>query len=170
MDPAWLFLAAFLYLVSAALLITEVFVPSGGVISVFSLISLISGMTIFFKYSTAAGVIGVILAIFMIPTVLVFAYKKFPKSRFGKAVTLQPPVRDKGDAIPDTDEIKGLLGRTGMVITPLRPVGMCDIEGRRIECVAESGYIEKDKFVQIIKVEGTQLTVREISQERGKNV
>lgn len=162
MDSMWLYLAAFLYLVSAMLLIAEVFVPSGGIITIFSLICLGGGMTIFIKHSAAAGIAGVIIALIMIPTVLVIAYKRFPKSRFGKAVTLEPPIREKGDAIPDTDELKELVGQSGVVLSPLRPVGMVDFSGKRIECVAESGYIETDTKVQVIHVEGTQLTVREI--------
>jgi membrane-bound ClpP family serine protease len=162
MDSMWLFLAVFLYLLSAVLLIAEVFVPSGGVISIFSLICLGGGLTIFFKHSTAAAVVGVIIALIMIPSVLIVAYKMFPNTRFGKAVTLEPPKREKGDAIPDTAQLKGLVGETGVVVSPLRPVGMVEFSGKRIECVAESGYIEIDTKVQVIETEGTQLTVREI--------
>jgi membrane-bound ClpP family serine protease len=39
---------------------------------------------------------------------------------------------------------------------------MCDFAGHRVECVAESGYVEKDKKVKVINVESTQLTVRTI--------
>ena len=160
----WRYAPVFLYLISAALLIAEVFIPSGGIISIFSLVCLGGGIAIFFNYSTAAGVAGVIIALVMIPAVLIIAYKMFPKTRFGKAVTLEPPIREKGDAIPDTAELKQLLGAEGVVISPLRPVGMCDFSGQRVECVAESGYVEKDKNVKIIHVEGTQLTVRLIDE------
>lgn len=162
MDSMWLYLAAFLYLVSAVLIIAEVFVPSGGIISIFSLLCLAGGITIFVKHSAAAGIAGVIIALVMIPTVLIIAYKMFPKTRFGKAVTLEPPIREKGDAIPDTDELRKLVGQSGVVISPLRPVGMVDFSGKRIECVAETGYIETDTKVLVIHAEGTQLTVREI--------
>ena len=63
-------------------------------------------------------------------------------------------------AIPDTGRLKDMLGAIGSVITPLRPVGMADFDGSRIECVSESGFIDNDKNVKVIKVEGTQLTVR----------
>jgi membrane-bound serine protease (ClpP class) len=85
----------------------------------------------------------------MIPTVLIVAYKIFPKTRFGKSVTLTPPERQHGDAIPDTDELKEMLGAEGIVLTPLRPVGMCDFSGRRIECVAEGGYVDKGKKLYV---------------------
>ncbi len=160
----WLAFAVFLYFACAALVMAEVFVPSGGLISICSLACLIGGIVIFFKHSTTAGAIGIIVAIIMIPTVLVIAYKIFPKTRFGRAVTLTPPKRQKGDAIPDTDEIKDLLGTVGVVLTPLRPVGMCDFSGQRVECVAESGYLDKDTKVKVIDVESTQLTVRVIEE------
>jgi len=158
----WLVFAVFLYFASAALIIAEVFVPSGGLISICSLACLVGGVTIFFRHSTVAGWIGVIIAIIMIPSVLVVAYKMFPKTRFGKSVILAPPQRQKGDAIPDTPELKEMLGAMGLVLTPLRPVGMCDFSGQRVECVAESGYVDKGEKVRVIRVQGTQLTVRVI--------
>ena len=161
----WLIFAVFLYFACAALILAEVFVPSGGIISIFALACVIVGGVIFFKHSTTAGWIGVVIAVIMVPSVLVFAYRIFPKTRFGKSVTLTPPERQRGDAIPDTPELKEMLGSVGLVVTPLRPVGMCDFSGQRLECVAEGGYVDKDKKVKVIDVESTQLTVRVIEVE-----
>ena len=156
----WLVFAVFLYFASAVLLIVEIFVPSGGLISVCSLACLIGGLMIFFHTSPTAGWIGIVIAIIMIPSVLIITYRIFPKTRFGRAVTLSPPQRRRGDAIPDTDKRRQMLGAVGTVITPLRPVGMCDFSGQRVECVAESGYIDKGCKVKVIHVESAKLTVR----------
>jgi membrane-bound ClpP family serine protease len=161
----WLIFAVFLYFACAVLILAEVFVPSGGIISFFALACVIVGGVIFFRHSTTAGWIGVVIAVIMIPSTLVFAYRIFPKTRFGKSVTLTPSEREQGDAIPDTAELKDLLGAEGLVLTPLRPVGMCDFSGQRLECVAEGGYVDKDKKVKVIDVESTQLTVRVIEGE-----
>jgi len=160
----WLVFAIFLYFASAFLIIAEVFVPSGGLISICSLGCLIGGLMIFFHRSTVAGWVGLAIAIVMIPLVLVIAYKMFPKTKFGKSVTLTPPQRQQGDAIPDTEELKEMLGAEGVVLTPLRPVGMCDFSGQKVECVAEGGYVDKGKKVKVIHVQGTQLTVRVIKE------
>lgn len=160
----WLALGVFLYVLFVLLLVAEVFVPSGGLITVCAIACLIAGTIIFFKQSTIAGIAAIILGIVMIPIVLKYAYKAFPHTSFGRSVTLAPPERRQGDAVPDTAELKGLLGAVGVVLTPLRPVGMCDFSGRRLECVAESGYIGKDKQVEVINVQSTQLTVREVER------
>ncbi len=160
----WLIFAVFLYFACAVLIVAEVFVPSGGLISICAIACLVGGIVIFFQYSVIVGWIGIGIAAIMIPSVLVVAYKIFPKTRFGKSVTLTPPERRQGDAIPDTDRLKDLLGAVGIVLTPLRPVGMCDFSGQRLECVAESGYVDKGKKVKVINVESTQLTVRIIEE------
>jgi membrane-bound serine protease (ClpP class) len=160
----WLIFAVFLYFACAVLIIAEVFVPSGGLISICALACLIGGLVLFFNQSTTIGIVGIGVAAIMVPFVLIIAYKMFPKTRFGKSVTLAPPQRQQGDAIPNTPELKELLGAEGLVLTPLRPVGMCDFSGQRVECVAESGYVDKDKKVKVIDVESTQLTVRVIEE------
>ncbi len=158
----WLVFAIFLYFACAVLIIAEVFVPSGGLISLCALACLIGGAVIFFQHSATAGWIGVGIGFVMIPGVLIFTYRIFPKTRFGKSVTLTPSERQQGDAIPDTSELTEMLGKVGVVLTPLRPVGTCDFAGKRVECVAEGGYVDKDKKVKVIDVESTQLTVRMI--------
>ena len=160
----WLVFAVFLYLACAVLIVAEIFVPSGGLISICAIGCLIGGVLIFFRHSATAGWIGIAVATVMIPSVLVITYKIFPKTGFGKSVTLTPPKRQQGDAIPDTEQLKELLGAVGEVLTPLRPVGMCDFSGQRVECVAESGYVDNGKKVKVIHVEGTQLTVRVIEE------
>jgi membrane-bound ClpP family serine protease len=160
----WLLFAVFLYFACAMLLVAEVFVPSAGLLFMLSLVSLAGGLFLFFRHSPAAGWLGVAIAVVMIPGVLIGAYKIFPHTRFGKKFLLAPPEKQAGEAIPDTDDLKGLLGATGTVITTMRPVGMCDIAGKRLECMAEGGFVEKGNKVKVIKIESTQVTVRIIQE------
>jgi membrane-bound serine protease (ClpP class) len=156
----WLFLAIFLYFACAVLIAAEIFVPSGGLISVCALACLIGGFALFYNSEIVSFWVGIVIAFVEIPVVLIVSFKVFPNTRFGKTVTLAPPDRPEGDAIPDTAELEDLLGVVGQVVTPLRPVGMVDFSGKRVECVAEGGYVDRGSRVKVIKVESTQLTVR----------
>ena len=156
----WLAFAVILYLFFVALLVAEVFIPSGGLLTFCALACLVAGTYIFFRHSTIAGISAVVLAVILIPMFLRYAYREFPKTNVGKVVTLEPPQRQQGDGIPDTMELKKLLGAIGIVVTPLRPVGMCNFSGQKLVCVAESGYVDKGKKVKVINVESTQVTVR----------
>lgn len=152
--------AILLYLVCAALLVAEVFVPSGGLLTVAAIGCLAGGVALFFQLSLTAGWVGVVIAIILIPCVLITTYRIFPKTRFGRAITLNAPQRERGDAIPDGSDLAELQGQTGHVVTPLRPVGSCDFSGRKVECVAQNGYVDVGQTVTVVRIEGTQVTVR----------
>ena len=160
----WLVFAVFLYMVCAALIVAEVLIPSGGLLSVCFLVCLAVALTIFFRHSPAAGFVGLVIGIIMVPSLLAAAYRILPKTRFGRQVMLAPPQRERGDAISDTSELAQLLGKTGRVLTRMRPVGMCAFDERKVECVAESGYVQRSKSVKVIRVEGTQVTVRVVEE------
>jgi membrane-bound serine protease (ClpP class) len=161
MDAYMIILAICLYFAAAALIVAEVFIPSAGIITICAIGCLAGGIAIFFSQGgPVAGWIGISVAVVMLPTVWIIAYRLFPKTRFGKSVMLAPPQQQGGGGVPDSDRINTLIGTKAVVITPLRPVGICDFSGERLECVAESGYVEKGKTVQVIRVAGTQLTVR----------
>lgn len=156
---AWLVLAIILYLACALTLVAEVFVPSGGLLSVLALLFLAGGLFIFFHYSPVAGWIGVLLAVVVVPTALFTAYKLLPNLKFGKNVVLEPAEREYGDGVPDNKSLRDLVGKPGVCLTPLRPVGTCEINGQRVQCVAESGLIEKDREISVISVEGLRVVV-----------
>ena len=77
-----------------------------------------------------------------------------------EVVRLAPPVRRRGDAASNRNQLSRLLGETGHVLTPLRPVGTCEFDGCRIECAAEGQYVQAGQTVRVIRVEGMQPTVR----------
>ncbi len=156
----WLLFAVFLFVACAALIVAEVFLPSGGILSVCALACLIGGVVVCFNFGAVAGWISIFAALVMVPSLLALAYRVLPKTRFGRQVILSRPVREPGEAIADRSELAELLGQSGEVLTPLRPVGTCRFDERRVECVAESGYVEKGETVKVIRIEGTQLTVR----------
>ncbi|MBW8016329.1 MAG: hypothetical protein FVQ82_09095 [Planctomycetes bacterium] len=158
----WFFLGLFLIVLAAFLLVVEIFIPSFGFLTGCAIAALAGGIWVFFKVSTAMGWVGVGIAVVVMPIVWIITYRMFPNTRFGKSVSLAGPKRQKGDAIPDTPDLLEMLGETGVVITPLRPVGMCEFDGERLECVAETGFVENDVTVTVIRVEGTQLTVRTV--------
>ena len=156
----WLIFAIFLFFVCAVLLVIEIFVPSFGLLTLSALACLAGGIGIFFRQGMVTGWIGVGIAVVLVPVVWVIVYRMFPNTSFGKVVTLKGPKREKGDAIADTPQLSELVDKAGVVISPLRPVGICDFSGERVECVAESGYVDRGKNVKVIHVEGTQVTVR----------
>ena len=161
-EVLWILFAVALLILCAVLLVFEIFIPSLGLLTATALLCLAGGMYIFFQISTTVGWIGVWAAVVLIPAVWVIVYKLLPKTSVGRVLELKKVEQAMG-GIPDQEHLESLMGQSGTVLTPLRPVGMCELDGKKIVCVADTGYIEKQTQVKVIHVEGNKITVRKIS-------
>ncbi len=160
----WILFAVVLLILCAILLVFEIFIPSLGLLTATALLCLAGGMYIFFQISTTVGWIGVWTAVVLIPAVWVIVYKLLPKTSIGRVLELKKVEQAMG-GIPDQEHLESLMGRSGTVLTPLRPVGMCEFDGKKVVCVADTGYIEKQTQVKVIHVEGNKVTVRKIDTD-----
>src|SRR5690606_27717883 len=57
-----------------------------------------------------------------------------------------------------------LIGKEGKTLTPLRPSGTVLINEERIDVVSEGNYIESDRKVKVVEVEGSRIVAREIHE------
>jgi membrane-bound serine protease (ClpP class) len=161
----WILFAVVLLILCAILLVFEIFIPSLGLLTATALLCLAGGMYIFFQVSTTVGWIGVWTAVVLIPAVWVIVYKLLPKTSIGRVLELKKVEQAMG-GIPDQEHLESLMGQSGIVLTPLRPVGMCEFEGKKIVCVADTGYVEKQTPVKVIHVEGNKVIVRLLETEQ----
>ena len=54
---------------------------------------------------------------------------------------------------------KALVGKTGAALTPLRPSGTIQVEGRRLDAVTGGVFIEKGGAVLVVEVHGNRIVV-----------
>jgi membrane-bound serine protease (ClpP class) len=64
---------------------------------------------------------------------------------------------DAGYVNMPTDET--LVGKTGTVITPLRPAGIIEVDGRRLDVTADGAFVASGATVRVISVSGSFITV-----------
>ncbi|MEI6084686.1 MAG: NfeD family protein [Verrucomicrobiota bacterium] len=55
-----------------------------------------------------------------------------------------------------------LVGATGIAQTLLRPAGTAELNGKRLDVVAESGMIEPGSNLKVVAVEGARIVVRKV--------
>jgi membrane-bound ClpP family serine protease len=87
------------------------------------------------------------------------------RTGLGNVGSLRPPESHEVDLSREGPDLGRLVGREGRAITPLRPSGMVDFEGRRLEGVAEEGLIPPGSPVLAIEVRSGRLVVRPSSGE-----
>lgn len=140
----------------------EVFIPSGGLIGLLATSSLIGGILCLYLVDQTAGVIATVIVMIAAPFVLWFFIKYLPDSPWGKRLALNE--RQKADStsyVKSRDENpQALVGKIGLALTDLRPSGTCRFDRERLDCLAESGMIEKGTRVVVASVRGLEINVR----------
>jgi membrane-bound serine protease (ClpP class) len=60
-----------------------------------------------------------------------------------------------------TSDFTGYLGQRGIAVTLLRPSGSADVEGMRLNVVTEGAFLPAGTPVEVVKVQGNRIVVRE---------
>lgn len=150
--------AGFCLLVGMILIIVEVFLPGFGLpgISGIALVGLGAVLVgAHFGALTAVGVLLVIIAVLAVLVSWVLRQAAHGESRAHAELFLH----DREDFSKQTD-MQVLVGKSGMTTSVLRPAGIGDFDGVRLNVVTEGGFIEKDTPIEIVRVDGSRIVVR----------
>jgi membrane-bound serine protease (ClpP class) len=83
-----------------------------------------------------------------------------PSLPFGRRLILTTDMRaDLGYMSPPVRE-RQLAGRTGRALSPLRPAGIADIGGARVDVVSDGQFIEAGAPIRVTQVDGNRVVVR----------
>ncbi len=155
MGMEW-WLLSVLCIAGLTLLFLEVFIPSGGILAIAAVLCI--GYSIWELWLQGYQWLAVICAGFtVLYTVALF---KFWVKRIGLHTSLDEDAL--GDDVRSAQE---MIGQRGLVMSDLRPAGIALIAGRRLDVVANSGYIDKGDSVVIIQSDGNRILVRKSTEE-----
>ncbi|MEM7168482.1 MAG: NfeD family protein [Planctomycetota bacterium] len=166
-----------LFVAAILLLMAEVFlIPGVGVAGVLGLAMLLASLTLalmsgtgeFQKeeilpasqvviYSIAGSIVAVLIALHFLPK----------SDRLLGSGLISTAVLDKAAAPSSLDDHgfptdSPLVGRTGVVVTALRPAGKVEIDDQVIDVVADGEFLKVGALVEIAAVEGHRVLVRSV--------
>jgi membrane-bound serine protease (ClpP class) len=143
-------------------LLAEIILPSGGVLTILALGCFgYSLYSVFTNVSVSVGMIFVAADVVILPIVLIAGLKLLAYS----PVALRKSLKKTEGVTSQSEKLDGYMGKTGTTVTSLRPAGTARIDGRRVDVVSRGEFIEKDKPVIVIAVEGNRVVVREGERE-----
>lgn len=165
-----------LFICGVGLLLLEIFViPGFGIAGVGGIILMMAGLYLSLigqlkqvstsDFSSAAGYLSLSFIITFAGVLLMI--KLFPKTTIWKRISLQES-QDKDEGYIASRDYSHYLGKSGVSLSPLRPAGIGLIDGERMDVVSDGDFIEKDKPIEIIRIDGYRLIVREFPRKRRK--
>ena len=164
MDPSYATLGFILIAVGFVFLAGELFLPSGFFVVV-SAGCILVGVGLTFSAGTTTGLLtlaGVIVAVPLMSTVL---FRILPRTPLARHFLLKKPREDATlAATPAHMELEKLRGRTGRTLAPLRPAGVADFDGRRVDVITEGMMVEGGQLVRCVDVRAGRVVVRPVEK------
>ena len=164
MQDFWGFVAANIPLVLAllggvALMVVEVFMPGFGIPGLAG-IGLMAASIIYVwtQYGVMAGVWMSLGAVILMAVAVAVSLRTASKGSFFRIWGLKE--LDKADA--RKDDMEALVGKTGVAQTVLRPSGIGEFDGVRLNVVTEGEFIPQDTPISVVRTEGLRIVVKKI--------
>jgi membrane-bound ClpP family serine protease len=155
----YLTLALVLFSLGIITLLAEVLLPTGGFLVVGSLLFFALGVGIILARGTVTEAVVAVAALAVgFPAagyVAVAAYKRM--SVGGELESSSAPLEVAGQT-----ELEALKNRTGKTVSPMRPSGTVEFDGRRIDAMTEGVMLDAGVWVRCVAVKGTTVIVRQM--------
>jgi membrane-bound serine protease (ClpP class) len=116
-------------------------------------------------YAQAAASTAVIrIAILMVAVggATLFFAKYFPETRLGKRMILASTTGADAGYVSQSKVEDDLVGKRGVAKGMLRPAGIAEVEGKRIDVVAEGDYIKAGVEIEVTRVDGNRVVVKRV--------
>jgi membrane-bound serine protease (ClpP class) len=155
------FAVVLIFLTGILLLIIEAVIPGFGAPGIGGVLCIIISI-ILASDSIVLGISSLAIAFVMSIIAAILLLKYAPKNKYFDKIILGMELR-KDFGFTSTITNNALLGLEGVVVNSLRPAGIIEVDGERIDVVSEGGFVEKNERVKIVKIEGRRIVVKKIN-------
>lgn len=156
----WLFMLAILLFIAGFILIgVEMVTPGLHVPGFTGTVCLIAAVFIV-SDSLAEGAIITIAVLFLLGIMLAVILGLLYSGKLKSPIILSEK-QDRNEGYLSSGNLKHMVGRQGVAVTDLRPVGIGSFEGSNYNVITEGNYILKGAKLIIYKAEGSKLIVKE---------
>jgi membrane-bound ClpP family serine protease len=150
-------LAILLFAVAAGLVVAEMLLPAHGTLGVLAALALLGGVAACYQVSHALALYVALGLALAAPLAGALWIKLWPKTPLGRRLILRPMT--PADGLP----VRAMrVGQAGVVATDLRPTGLVEFNGERLEARSERGILPAGQRVEVIAIVDGRPTVRAV--------
>lgn len=165
MDPfTW---AVALLLLGCALVILEVFIPSGGILGMLSAFAIIGSIVFAFQRDVTSGLVFVLVSLIAVPILLAGAFRIWPHTPMGKAFLGELPSEEE---LKPIDLRRQLVGRVGIAKSKMLPSGSVLVDGQWLDAIAQGSFIEPGETIVVVEVRANRVVVRQADPDEARQI
>lgn len=156
--------AVLLLLLGFGLVVAEIFFPSFGVLSILAVASFLGALALSWQQSGTLFVVVLVAILLGLPGAIWLAFRMFPRTPLGSRM-LQGGATWKPEERAAVDQGAGrFVGRQGRAVSPLRPAGIAEFDGERVDVVTRGEHVEPGTPVRALRFVGNRLVVERANE------
>jgi len=142
------------------LLVVEFCLPGFGIPGILGVILSILGI-ITMQPTPMQALIVVVVYVALLCIALAICLRSAAHGRLSKSPLVLNEVAAKAESA-ESNDLCYFIGKTGTAHTPLRPVGIADFDGVRLNVVSDCDFIDRGESVRVDRVEGKRIVVSKV--------
>lgn len=152
-----------IYFVGILLIIIDGKVLNDGTLAVIGLVSMVLSVSLTAP-NIFAGLYAVLGIIIGVASSFLFL-KLFKRRKMWQRIALKDRLTKEAGYSTLTAEYESLLGKKGITLTHLRPIGTVQIDHKEYSAISNAIWINKGMEVEVIQVDGTRILVKPLTDD-----
>lgn len=151
-----------IYFIGIILIIIDGKVVNDGTLATIGLASMILSVSL-----TAPNIFAGLYAVLgiIIGGAISFSFLKlFKRRKMWQKIALKDRLTKEAGYSTLTSEYESLLGKTGITVTNLRPIGTISIDEKEYSAISNAIWIEKGTKVKVVQIDGTRILVKPLKK------
>ena len=169
-DDMWEFIAENLPilicgLIGTGLLVVETFIPGFGLPGISGIVLQVIAVTLTWMNRGPMAALGMTLIVLSVDAIAVsLALRSATKGKLSKSKIILHDTESNEAGYRSNEDMEVFLGKEGVTTTVLRPTGMAEFDGVRLNVVSEGEFVQMGVKVRIVSVEGSKVLVRTVGE------
>lgn len=149
------------FVLGLGFLVAEMFMPGFGLPGISGIIlELVAIVLVYLRFGGLAALGMTLIVLALVAIALSLALRSVNKGRLSKSSVILSAEETPEEGYVATRDMEVFLGREGVTTTVLRPTGMAEFDGVKLNVTADGEYIARDEPVRVIRVEGARVVVK----------
>ncbi len=145
------------------LLVIEMYIPGFGLAGISGTILMIGGIAVMGPTPLQALIL-VLISVILLSIAFSIAMYSISKGRLSRSKLVLNDALNQKEAAAGED-LSYFVGKVGQTRTALRPAGIAEFDGVKLNVVSDGDFVNTQKHVRVERVEGNRIVVRETNAE-----
>ena len=149
------------FLLGIGLLMLEAFMPGFGAPGITGIVLEVITLVLTWYTHGPMATLGMLLVVLSVLAIAIsVSLRSVASGKLKNSKIILNDTESNEAGYRSNEDMQVFLDRIGMTTTVLRPTGMADFDGVRLNVVSEGDFVPSGEKVQVIRIEGSRIVVR----------